>query len=215
MRRKRYWPFVRGIRRSPADSPYKGRVTREFLMLSLSYAWAEDSTNTGQNDDLAPWRSCGVTVMRYGMTVTSILDRQQPFYNEARLYWYSHPDGVDMHCDNQNANINRGWPRYWMPVYCRCCNHGQSVTSGKQIMHTYWYGVHRISGFLSYHYSLDSNIVPRFSGLNTLRPRLNGRHFTDDISNEFSWMKMYEYWLKFHWILFPRVQWTISQHWSR
>ena len=34
-------------------------------------------------------------------------------------------------------------------------------------------------------------------------------------SNEFSWMKIYEFRLKFHWSLFLRVQWTISQHWFR
>ena len=46
---------------------------------------------------------------------------------------------------------------------------------------------------------------------NTLRPRLNGRHF----SNAFSWMKMLELRLKFHWSLFPRVQLAIFQHWFR
>ena len=34
-------------------------------------------------------------------------------------------------------------------------------------------------------------------------------------SNEFSWMKMYEYRLKFHWNLFLRVQLTVFQHWFR
>ena len=34
-------------------------------------------------------------------------------------------------------------------------------------------------------------------------------------SNEFSWMKVCEYRLKFHWSLFLRVQLTISQHWFR
>ena len=34
-------------------------------------------------------------------------------------------------------------------------------------------------------------------------------------SNAFSWMKMFEFWLSFHWILLPRVQLTISQHWFR
>ena len=34
-------------------------------------------------------------------------------------------------------------------------------------------------------------------------------------SNAFSWMKMFEYRLKFHWSLFLRVQLTISQHWFR
>ena len=34
-------------------------------------------------------------------------------------------------------------------------------------------------------------------------------------SNAFSWMKMYEFRLKFHWTLFPGVQLTIFQHWFR
>ena len=34
-------------------------------------------------------------------------------------------------------------------------------------------------------------------------------------SNVFSWMKMYELRLKFHWSLFLRVQLTILQHWFR
>ena len=33
--------------------------------------------------------------------------------------------------------------------------------------------------------------------------------------NIFSWMKMYEFRLKFHWSLFLRVQLTIFQHWFR
>ena len=34
-------------------------------------------------------------------------------------------------------------------------------------------------------------------------------------SNGFSWMKLYEFWLKFHWSLFLAVQLTIFQHWFR
>ena len=34
-------------------------------------------------------------------------------------------------------------------------------------------------------------------------------------SNAFSWMKMYEFRLEFHWSLFLRVQLTIFQHWFR
>ena len=34
-------------------------------------------------------------------------------------------------------------------------------------------------------------------------------------SNAFSWMKMFELRLKFHWSLFLRVQLTIFQHWFR
>ena len=39
--------------------------------------------------------------------------------------------------------------------------------------------------------------------------------FQTAVSNGFSWMKMYELWLKFHRSLFPRAQLTIFQHWIR
>ena len=39
--------------------------------------------------------------------------------------------------------------------------------------------------------------------------------FQTRFSNAFSWMKIYEFWLRFHRILFLRVQLTISQHWFR
>ena len=42
----------------------------------------------------------------------------------------------------------------------------------------------------------------KFLPVNTLRPRQNGRHFADDILSAFSWMKMFEFRLKFHWSLF-------------
>ena len=34
-------------------------------------------------------------------------------------------------------------------------------------------------------------------------------------SSAFSWMKIFEFWLIFHWSLFLRVQLTIFQHWFR
>ena len=39
--------------------------------------------------------------------------------------------------------------------------------------------------------------------------------FQTTFSNRFSWMKMYELWLKFQWNLFRGVQLTIFQHWFR
>ena len=39
--------------------------------------------------------------------------------------------------------------------------------------------------------------------------------FQTTFSNAFSWMKIYEFRLRFHWSLFLRVQLTIFQHWSR
>ena len=39
--------------------------------------------------------------------------------------------------------------------------------------------------------------------------------FQTIFSNAFSWMKMFNFRLRFHWIVFPRVQLTIFQHWFR
>ena len=40
-------------------------------------------------------------------------------------------------------------------------------------------------------------------------------NFLITFSNAFSWMKIYEFRLRFHLSLFPRVQLTIFQHWLR
>ena len=40
-------------------------------------------------------------------------------------------------------------------------------------------------------------------------------NFLTTICNAFSWMKIYKYWIRFHWYLFPRVKLTLFQHWFR
>ena len=50
---------------------------------------------------------------------------------------------------------------------------------------------------------------------NILRPRQNCRISQTTFSNAFSWMKMYEFRLRFHWTLFLRFESTIFQHWFR
>ena len=47
----RYWPFVRGIHRSPVNSPHKGQW-RGALMFSLICAWIKGSVNNGEVGDL-------------------------------------------------------------------------------------------------------------------------------------------------------------------
>ena len=52
--------------------------------------------------------------------------------------------------------------------------------------------------------------------LNTLWPRQNGRQLSRrHFQMHFYWMKLYEFRLKCHCILFPRVQITLFQHWFR
>ena len=58
----RYWPFVRGIHRSPVNSPHKGQW-REALMFSLICAWINRWVNNGEAGDLRRYRACDFTVM--------------------------------------------------------------------------------------------------------------------------------------------------------
>ena len=59
----------------------------------------------------------------------------------------------------------------------------------------------------------DKLIISMTRRLNTLRSTQHGRHISDDILNWFSWMKMYEFPLKFDWLLFLWVQLTTFQQW--
>ena len=59
------WPFVRGIHRSPVNSPHKGQW-RGALMFSLICAWINGWVNNREAGDLRRHRAyCDVTVMLY------------------------------------------------------------------------------------------------------------------------------------------------------
>ena len=52
----RYWPFVRGIHRSPVNSPHKGQW-RGALMFSLVYVWINGWVNNRGAGDLRRYRA--------------------------------------------------------------------------------------------------------------------------------------------------------------
>ena len=59
----RYWPFVRGIHRSPVNSPHKGQW-RGALMFSLICVWINSWINNRKAGDLRRYRAhYDVTVM--------------------------------------------------------------------------------------------------------------------------------------------------------
>ena len=59
----RYWQFVRGIHRSPANSPHKGQW-RGPLMFSLICVWINGCVNNREAGDLRRYPThCDVTVM--------------------------------------------------------------------------------------------------------------------------------------------------------
>ena len=65
--------------------------------------------------------------------------------------------------------------------------------------------------------SLKYKKNPSFFHTDFTLPHLGGDKMADisqsTFSNEFPLMKMFEFWLNFHWSLLPRVQFTIIQHW--
>ena len=67
----RYWPFVRGIHRSPVNSPHKGQW-RGALMFSLIYARINGWVNNRESGDLSrPGAHYDVRVMTTDFTPTS------------------------------------------------------------------------------------------------------------------------------------------------
>ena len=97
--------------------------------------------------------------------------------------------------------------------------------AGKVVNHVGIYGSKAAEGLSAFQrrsclqeYTTDQ--IPLWHGndfhiINTLRRRQDDCHFTDDTFKRFSWMKILESRLKFHWSLFLRVQWTIIHHWFR
>ena len=73
-----YWPFVRGIHRSPVNSPHKGQW-RWALMFSLICAWRNGWINNGEAGDLRRHRAhCDVVVMIWVGTFTCTLFLPDP-----------------------------------------------------------------------------------------------------------------------------------------
>ena len=93
----RYWPFVRGIHRSPVNSPHKGQW-RGALMFTLICAWINDWVNNRKAGDLKRRRAhYDVTVMLsdktgfHGKAAVAHVTGQTPLsrncygYNQHRL----------------------------------------------------------------------------------------------------------------------------------
>ena len=69
----RYWPFLRGIHRSPVHSPHKGRVTGSFGVC-LDVHWTSGWANSRYFGDLRRHGAhCDITVMRCFVVVKSWL----------------------------------------------------------------------------------------------------------------------------------------------
>ena len=86
----RYWPFVRGIYRSPVNSSHKGQW-RRALVFSLICTWINDWVNSREAGDLRRHRAhYDVTVMKFWWNSISSSARHPeapPVVQQARLRW--------------------------------------------------------------------------------------------------------------------------------
>ena len=83
----RYWPFVRGIHRSPVTSPHKGQW-RIALMFSLICLWIKGWVNNRKAGDLRRYRSHYDVIIMGGQMTDGL-----SMLNSSLLVkhiWYSH-----------------------------------------------------------------------------------------------------------------------------
>ena len=84
----RYWPFVRGIHRSPVNSPHKGQW-RRALMFSLICVWINGWVNTHEAGDLRRYRAhYDVTVMERDIHAFEWCTSKQHLQNDYNIVFF-------------------------------------------------------------------------------------------------------------------------------
>ena len=105
----RYWPFVRGIHRSPVDSPHKGQW-RGALMFSLICVLTNSLPNNRGAGDLRRYRA------HYDVTV--MCDQNKLTHITMNL---SACDAVDAFIGERHGVANHNWTVCWTD----CCGWGK------------------------------------------------------------------------------------------
>ena len=102
----RYWPFVRGIHRSPVNSPHKGQW-RGALMFTLICAWMDGWVNNRKAGDLRRHCAhCDVTVMPWLFS----------YWNRVRI---SRGDDTGIRAERVSRQIHKLiWMRYFYMYSC-------------------------------------------------------------------------------------------------
>ena len=89
----RYWPFVRGIHRSPVNSPHKGQW-RGALRISLICVWIDGWVNNGEAGDFRRHRAhYDVTVMKIYVQwqIARMVVQWLPRYNIPHFFTLGYP----------------------------------------------------------------------------------------------------------------------------
>ena len=102
----RYWPFVRGIHRSPVNSLHKGQW-RGALMFSLIYVWINGWVNNCEAGDLRCYRAhYDIIVLGSGSGMVSNRCKPQP---EPMMIQFT---SVDSLIDSNGVCLL--WDKHWV-----------------------------------------------------------------------------------------------------
>ena len=107
----RYWPFVRGIHRSPVNSPHKGQW-RGALMFSLMCVWINGCVNNREAGDLRRNQA------HYDVIVMIVPDT-----------WYYLSSVFTVTCSSDTTNINGNGLTHWGPVTHICLDTNTNIGS--------------------------------------------------------------------------------------
>ena len=118
----RYWPSVRGIHRSPVNSPHKGQW-RGALMFSLICASIDGCVNNREAGDLRRHRAhYDVTVMVDLFVVSRTLSHSIKIENKNKLSLFGRVFLINVitQCDqfssHWSSNVSSGYLRQWPRV---------------------------------------------------------------------------------------------------
>ena len=160
----RYWPLVRGIHRSPVNSPNKGQWRGAF-MFSVICVCINGWVNNREAGDLRHYRA------HYDVTVMLAVLMEDSDY-----------------ISDTDAGVVFVWLRHFQNAvrYSRCTYISMIYGLIKRLLVMKNYASKLIinkqnnrNSFLRFWSSIDSHFF--FCFFNTLRPRQNGRHSPDDI----------------------------------
>ena len=94
----RYWPFVRGIHRSPVNSPHKGQWSGA-LVFSLIWLWINGWVNNRVAGDLRRYRThYDVTVMHVPSQHGNAFRIIDPLWGESSCIPFTNASHVDLWC---------------------------------------------------------------------------------------------------------------------
>ena len=136
--------------------------------------------------------------VRYGVSLFRYLWENWPHYNGTALYFTFHESQHFMVWWKSMKNWKAHIPRIW----------GFYLASKKEKTWHFW---RRMSSRIlrSSHCAANFNCLTHWGQDNM------AAIFQRAFPNEFSWKKMFEFWLKSNWKLFLMVQLIIFQHWFR